>query len=385
MYVDETTRTGVNTGDRVTDLELGGLCAKASKLHDYFTSALPAPQKSGESVKIPLGESAPLIINQDHPNKWLWNSQDNVHSAGSTLFTPDNTGADTQYKQVEIAKGDYTPALGANATITVDPQHFLTDLSGATAASISALRQAFQLQRFYEAQARGGTRYIEFIRNIFGVESSDARLQRSEFLGGKRFQINMDQILQTSSTDATSPQGNASGFSVTARSDSMFTKSFEEHGILLGVCVCRTERTYQQGIPRGFMRKKFTDIYNPYFAHLSEQPIYNEQIYAQGTSQDKEVFGYQEAWAEYRYKENRVTGAMRSNAKSGSLDAWHYADDYDSLPTLSSEWIEEPSENVARTLAVMDTNDQYIANFYFKMKYIRPMPVYGIPGLIDHV
>ena len=227
--------------------------------------------------------------------------------------------------------------------------------------------------------------YIEWIKGVFGVTSSDARLQRAEYLGGQRIPLNIDQILQTSSTDTVSPQGNTAGFSCTISQDSMFTKSFEEHGVLMGLVVIRTDHTYQQGLNKMWTRKKWVDYYNPFFANLSEQAVLNENLYLQGTTADKEAFGYQEAWAEYRYKENRVTGYMRSNA-TGSLDVWHFADDYNSQPYLSQEWIEETTANVDRTIAVTSQlTHQFIADFFFKAYYTRCMPVYSIPGLIDHV
>ena len=273
------------------------------------------------------------------------------------------------------------------------PNNLIADLTDATAATISNLRLAFAIQKYYEQMARGGTRYIEWIYSVFGVESSDARLQRAEFLGGQRIPLNVDQVLQTSSTDNTSPQGNVSGFSCTINNKSMFTKSFEEHGTLMCIACIRTDRTYQQGIPKGFLRKKWTDFYNPFFANLSEMGITNDMIYAQGLDVvnedgdpvDKEIFGYQEAWAEYRYAENMTSGYMNS-AVSGSLDAWHFADDYNSLPKLGSEWIDEPYANVDRTIAVTsELNHQFIADIFFKTYYTRCMPVYSVPGLIDHV
>lgn len=190
----------------------------------------------------------------------------------------------------------------------------------------------------------------------------------------------MDQVLQTSSTDNTSPQGNTAAFSCTTESGEVFTHSFVEHGVLLGLICIRTDHTYQQGINRMWLRKKWYDNYVPQFANLGEQGVFNAEIYAQGTNKDKEIFGYQEAWADYRYMPNRVSGELRSTYAQ-SLDAWHYGDDYSQLPTLSGEWIDEPEENIARTLAV--TNDiQFIADFYFDATYVRPMPVYSIPAML---
>lgn len=385
IYTDETTRTG-KTGaeqgyDPVTDTEFGGTPLKAAKFHDYFTSALPSPQK-GPAVQVPLGTTAPVYA--------------------SPTIRHDDLGVGITFNAAIPQGSHYVTALGYTdattsglvasnqaATATsygeLKPNNLITDLSMATAATISQLRTAFAIQKYYEQIGRTGSRYIEWIKGVFGVTSSDARLQRAEYLGGQRIPLNIDQILQTSSTDQVSPQGNTAGFSCTISQDSMFTKSFEEHGTLMGLVVVRTDHTYQQGLSKMWTRKKWVDFYNPFFANLSEQAINNENIYLQGSSADKEAFGYQEAWAEYRYKENHVTGYMRSNA-TGSLDVWHFADDYNSQPYLSQDWIEETTENVDRTIAVTSQlTHQFIADFFFKAAYTRCMPVYSIPGLIDHV
>ena len=276
---------------------------------------------------------------------------------------------------------------------SVTPINLYADLSTMTATTINQLRTAFAIQKYYENAGLHGTRYIEYLRGVFGVTSSDARMQRAEYLGGARIPLNIDQILQTSSTDAVSPQGNTAGFSCTINQDSMFTKSFEEHGTLMCLCVVRTDHSYQQGLEKMWTRKKWTDFYNPFFANLGEQAILNKNIYLQGDSVvdtdgniiDDQAFGYQEAWADYRYKNNKVTGYMRSNA-IGSLDVWHFADEYLAQPYLSSDWIDEPYTNVDRTIAVTSSlTHQFIADFFFKCYYTRPMPIYSVPGLIDHV
>lgn len=370
---DETTVSGANSGDYVTYAECGALPLKAAKFHDYFTSALKSPQK-GPSVNIPLGKSAPVV--------------------GSEITGTLPTNYSQQDDLVGVPLGMYYNGQGSGLYLTEENMgtgvqqakaiNLAVDLSDAIGATINQLRQAFAIQAFYEAQARGGSRYIEFVKNIFGVTSPDGRLQRAEYLGGTRIQINMDQVLQTSSTDATSPQGNTAAFSCTVDSDSLFTHSFTEHGTLMGVAVIRTDHTYQQGIERMWSRKKWTDFYIPQFANLGEQAILNKEIYADGSGTDEEVFGYQECWADYRYKPNRVSGEMRSTAAQ-SLDAWHYGDDYSQLPTLSSGWIDETTSNVDRTISVQHQNaNQFFGDFYFNATYVRPMPVYSIPAMLNH-
>lgn len=447
FYTDDTTRTGNNGTNYVTDVEMGGMCAKACKLPDYFTQALPEPQK-GPDVLIPLGSTAPVSGNAYIRSAW---NHENKYAAPIRTTTDEIlANTDTQplkFRRLEDAAyspgtGDYRNIVGRISdesrkvlttqtdTITqggeptsdipifpsnlwadiYNPMYIGTyetqaggtgglaaDLSDATAATINELRTAFALQRYFEAQAMYGSRYIETLKALFGVTSSDARLQRSEYLGGMRFDINMGQVLQTSSTDTTSPQGNRAGFSVTNVRDSLFTKSFEEHGILLGVMVVRTRHTYQQGINKILSRKKMEDFYNPYFAHLGNLPILNKELYAQGSDvinpqtgnpYDDEVFGYQEAWAEYRYIPNRVSGYIQSIAKDhgGSLDIYSYVDDYASMPHLDKNWIIEPKENVDRTLAVSSSlTHQFIADFFIREYATRCMPVYSTPGLIDHV
>lgn len=384
ISLDETTTAGANTGDYVTNAEKGALPLKVAKYHDYFTAALPEPQKGPDVTIGGVGGYMPVITKdelvKDTEKNLKW------YTPGNTTASNFALGYTSQVNQ-RGANDTKAGTIGAGFTsITpIAPANLWADMTKGTATSINALRQAFAIQRLYEKNARGGTRYIEIIKAHFGVQSPDARQQRSEYLGGTRIPINMDQVIQTSNSgDGITPQGNTAAYSLTTFNKSMFTKSFTEHGYIIGLTCIRTEHTYQQGIERFWSRKKMLDYYFPTLANLGEQAILNKEIYAQGTATDDEAFGYQEAWAEYRYKPSRVSGAMRSNYKT-TLDAWHYADKYASQPILSNDWIDETSANIDRTLAVQSaTEDQFIADFYFACEATRPMPLYSIPGLIDH-
>lgn len=356
----DSTTAGSNGDDYVTDLVKGGMMAKAVKYADYFTRALPEPQK-GPDIYLPLGTTAPVIYSKKSDgvldNKFVaMYSQNNVNTA--------------QYS-----------ADGENWSSNPMPSRGIleTDLSNASAATINQLRQAFAVQRMYEVDARGGTRYTEILRAHFGVVSPDSRLQRPEYLGGKRIPINITQVIQQSATDSTSPQGTTAAYSLTIDVHEDFTKSFTEHGIIMGLCVIRTEHSYQQGLNRMFSRKDRLDFYFPELSNIGEQGILNKEIFVQGSSEDDEIFGYQEAWAEYRYGINKISGELNSDYAT-PLDSWTYADDFSELPTLSDEFIRETDVNVARTLAIQN-QDQWIANFYFDQTWIRPMPIYSIPSL----
>jgi hypothetical protein len=335
---------------------------KRGKRHDYFTSALPWPQK-GEAVALPLGTSAPIASDQT------------VYDDGSAQrFSIINNGS----KMALAANQTWLyPSTAAETTSTP----LYADLTDATAATINQLREAFQIQRLYEKDARGGTRYTEVIQSHFGVTSPDARLQRPEYLGGGKDRININPIAQTSSTDATTPQGNLSGYGTTGFTGHRFNKSFTEHSVVIGLACVFADLTYQQGLARHFSRQTRWDFYWPALAHLGEQAVLNKEIYAQGTADDNNVFGYQERYAEYRYKPSNVTGQMRSNFAQ-SLDTWHLAQDFGSLPALNASFIEE-NPPVDRVTAVQNYPN-LILDMYFKLKCARPMPTYGVPGLIDH-
>jgi hypothetical protein len=394
---DDSTVAGVNTGTTVTDVAKGGKPFVASKYHDYFTSALPSPQK-GPDVTIPVAEatSLPVVGNGKALAFSSVNSSGAYVSVGSVNSNGFNFNGTALGSEIGSSFGNNTTFLKANSVIGVSPESALGgDLSNsgliaiasgnAAAATINQLRLAFQIQKFYEQQARGGSRYTEVVRSFFGVTSPDARLQRPEYLGGNRVPINVNQIVQQSGTESSgTPQGTVVGQSLTTDKHSDFTKSFTEHGFIIGVMVARYDHTYQQGLNRLWSRKDKFDYYWPVFANIGEQAIKNKEIFAQGNDKDNEVFGYQEAWAEYRYKPNMVTGEMRS-AYAQSLDVWHLADDYKQLPTLSDAWIKEDKSNIDRVLAVTSSvSNQFFADIYVKNYCTRPMPMYSVPGLIDH-
>lgn len=389
---DNTEVIGVDPGDPydyVINGYRGFRCFKANKYHDYFTSALPQPQK-GPDVSLPLGYDAPVYSIPDshnvygpdtgYPLKWQRTDYNTFSPSSDYIHTLKPSVDGTTATSIV---GSSTPPNVLSYGLT--PVNLIANLNNSTGATINALRMAFQLQRLYERDARGGTRYTEIIRSHFGVVSPDSRLQRPEYLGGGRVPINVDQVLQTSSTDATSPQGNTAAYSLTGRTGHMFTQSFTEHGYLMGLSVIRTDNTYQQGLERMWSRNTRFDFYLPALAHIGEQAILNKEIYYNFESNDNDnAFGYQEAWADYRYKPSRVSGAFRSNYAQ-PLDSWHYADYYQSQPYLSTNWIEQGKAEVDRTLTVPSTlEDQFISDYCFNAVMTRPMPMYSVPGLIDH-
>lgn len=388
--LDDSTVAGVNTGTFVTDVAKGGKPFIAAKYHDYFTSCLPSPQK-GPDVLIPSATAGEYPVVGNGKTLSLTNGTIVGGFAGvrsdNTLFASNGSlGSDvsetvtgTKFSgQLGVATQDLLSGNLANSGL-------IALASGGLGASINQLRLAFQIQKYYEQLARGGSRYTEVVRSFFGVVSPDARLQRPEYLGGNRVPITINQIIQQSGTESSgTPQGTVVGQSLTTDSHSDFTKSFTEHGFVIGLMVARYDHTYQQGLARMWSRKDKFDFYWPVFANIGEQPVKNKEIFAQGTAEDDEVFGYQEAWADYRYKPNQVTGEMRS-AYTESLDVWHLADDYSALPALSDSWIREDKANVDRVLAVTSSvSNQLFADIYVKNFVTRPMPMYSIPGLIDH-
>lgn len=383
VEVSDATTEGKNDGSANNDSAITlAKPLKAAKVFDYYTGALPEPQK-GEPITIPLTGSAPLGMYNPTTGKVTINSDEMKAIAKDVGLL--SSGSVFNAADWEVGDGPFTDkglTVGKNASSTYRGVNLGADLSTVTAATINQLRQAFQIQKLLEKDARGGTRYREVLREHFGVISPDSRMQIPEYLGGYRLPINVSQVIQTSSTDNTSPLGNTAALSVTTMNKPMFTKSFTEHGFIMGLAVVRTDQTYQQGIERMWSRKGRYDYYWPVLANIGEQAILNKEIYAQGNKTDEEAFGYQEAWADYRYKPSKVTGLFRSNAKQ-SLDAWHYAQDYKDLPTLSTEWMEQTDNEMKRTLAVQSQPD-FIADFYFMNKTTRCMPVYSIPGLIDH-
>lgn len=383
--INLSTYAEISTASGLDDVGLGDAgftgshkLLRRGKRHDYFTSALPWPQK-GPGVELPLSGNAPVIPKTPGTALGLTHVQSPANIADPTLNFVDGVYHNNDGTRFHGRYAD-------DVFVSDNWNGLVADLSTVTAATINSLRQAFQLQKLYERDARGGTRYTEILRSHFGVVSPDSRLQRPEYLGGSESPVIINPVIQNSATGLTgaeTPQGNLAAYGLASSTSAKhgFTKSFVEHGIIIGLLNVRADLTYQQGIPRMFSRRTRFDFYWPVLAHLGEQAILNKEIYAQGTSADDDVFGYQERYAEYRYYPSMITGKLRSTDPQ-SLDVWHLSQKFDSLPTLSAQFIQD-NPPVSRILAVQN-EPQFIIDSYIEMKCARPMPVYGVPGLVDH-
>lgn len=400
---DDANSQGVNTGNYVTDCALGGLPFRPAKYHDYFTSALPAPQKATEPVGIPIdvpgfnGGVFPVVTGAEVtplPAKpmVMWVGESN---AGNDYTVQKGTKRSVYLDGTNgTYHGGNDPATSGFASAAV-PANLYVDIpksgnSSTIGFDVNEMRLAFAYQRFLESLARNGSRYTELLLGLFGVRSPDARLQRPEYLGGNRVPVNVSEVTNTAQAEQDF-LGDLGAKSTTSDVNHDFVKSFTEHGYLIGLMCIRYDHSYHQGIQRFWTRKKFTDFYNPKFAHLGEVPVWQAEIYTDGRNlkpasgeEQPPIFGYQEIWADYRYRPNMVTGEMRPGV-TNSLASWNLADQYASAPTLSDGWIRESVDNVDRVLAVTSSvANQFWADIYVRNKCTRPMPMYSIPGLIDH-
>ena len=359
----------------------GARCLPVNKFHDYFTSCLPYPQR-GPNVTLPLEGNAPIRLGQSDGTYLDVNTSMNM-VVGATQQS-NKAGSLNYLKEYnrpgEKAQMEYSGTVGATGKVG-DGGWMYADLGVVTATTINDLRKAVTVQQYYEALARGGSRYREQVQALWNVVISDKTVQIPEYLGGGRYHVNINQIVQTSGqqTSNDTPIGETGAMSVTPINESSFTKSFEEHGFVIGVCCVRHNHSYQQGLERFWSRQDRLDYYVPQFANIGEQPVKKKEIMLTGTASDEETFGYQEAWADYRMKPNRVSGLMRSNAE-GTLDFWHYADKYSTVPTLSQNWMAEGKTEIARTLIVQN-EPQFFGAIRVANKTTRRMPLYSVPGL----
>lgn len=362
--------------ERLQNAITGGNCLSVSRFHDYFSSCLPYPQR-GPEVTVPMNGNAAVALYHDSGLTDIFDLNKDIYMNGTGEATP----RIRQWPQTDGGKTVLIDGATASGGKANSGGYLGADLSTVSATTINELRNAIAVQQYYEAMARGGSRYREQVRTLWDVTISDKTVQIPEYLGGGRYHVNMNQIVQTSGqqTANDTPIGETGAMSVTPINESSFTKSFEEHGFVIGVMCIRHNRTYQQGLERFWSRKDRLDYYVPQFANLGEQPVKKKEIMLTGAATDEETFGYQEAWADYRMKPNRVSGLMRSSA-AGTLDFWHYADNYASVPTLSQEWMSEGKEEIARTL-IEQNEDQFFGAIRVANKTTRCMPLYSVPGL----
>lgn len=377
----------------LTDTDSNSQVLPVNRFHDYFCSVLPAPQK-GSSVLLPLGTYAPVYAGLEHDRN---NAGLILRPTGNTPVRqlPDGDGVvpllvgDEDEGTYAFKTSGATESEPSGATVSykgyLEPVNLYTDLSAATAASVNELRNAFAIQRLLEKDARGGTRYFETLLAHFNVTNPDLVLQRPEYLSGKRVPLNITQVNQTSETSSDSPLGATGAFSDTATSDYAFTKSFGEYGYVIGVCCIRTSQSYSQGIPKHFQKTSRFHYYWPVFANLGEMPVLKKELYfGQSSSDNDAVFGYQEAWADYRYRYNSVHGYFNPDAGDTFLTAWTYTNNFNTYPTLNSDFMKQPKSLIDDTLAYKDSPYQFYMDLYFEEVDTLPMPLYSIPGLIDH-
>lgn len=380
--LDETVLNYSTAGTYVDGIATGRVVPPVNRYKDYFSSCLPAPQK-GQPVELPLGDYAPIVVddsNDSVPGVPLFGAytggQDMSQEAVAPYFQYSGTGESANYRR-ELRRLSSNQA-GDNSQSGPFTVKIRTDLKNATATTVNALRIAFQTQRFLELSARGGTRYVELLQSMFGVNSPDLMLNRAEFLGGKSFPISLTPVTDVSSNGL----GNVGGMSNTVSGDFAFKKHFTEHGFIIGFACVRTDRSYGQGIEPLWTRKALTDFYFPVFSHIGEQPVYSRELLATGTAADDNVFGYKEAWSEYRISFSKATSLMRPGGQN-SLSAWTYTDSYSAPPVLNSDWLTHQKQIIDRT--IKNTNEQqFLADFYFDDTLYSVVSKNSAPGLIDH-